>query len=201
MPRPEQIPIQKHITQDELQRRIKILETNAKILKRLYFIKYRYEGSSVEEACSLVGVAKPVGYIWQERWNEDGYEGLIPRYAGGRPSKLNSQQKGKLVQLLKQKDVWTTDEVKSLIRDEFGVEYTLKQIRIIVRKFGMKYAKPFTHDYRRPDNAEEILKKTLWKLMKIPYWVFLMNLHLKQPQIHSVSYLSGNPLSGKTLLN
>ena len=159
MPRPEQIPIQKHITQDELQRRIKILETDAKILKRLYFIKYRYAGSSVEEACSLVGVAKPVGYIWQERWNEDGYEGLIPRYAGGRPSKLNSQQKEKLIQLLKQKDVWTTDEVKSLIQDEFGVEYTLKQIRIIVRKFGMKYAKPFTHDYRKPDNAEEILKK------------------------------------------
>ena len=159
MPRPEQIPIQKHITQDELQRRIKILETNTKILKRLYFIKYRYEGSSVEEACSLVGVAKPVGYIWQERWNEDGYEGLIPRYAGGRPSKLNYQQKEKLVQLLKQNDVWTTDEVKSLIKYQFDVEYTLNQIRIIVRKFGMKYAKPFTHDYRRPDNAEEILKK------------------------------------------
>ncbi len=161
MPRPEQIPLQKHVTQDELQKRIKILETNAKILKRLYFIKYRYEGTSVEEACNLVGVAKPVGYIWQERWNDDGYEGLIPRYAGGRPSKLNSQQKEKLVQLLKQKDVWTTDKVKSLIIDEFGVEYTLKQIRIIARKFGMKYAKPFTHDYRRPDNAEEILKKTL----------------------------------------
>jgi putative transposase len=159
MPRPEQIPIQKHITRDELKRRIKILETNAKILKRLYFIKYRYEGASVEGACSLVSIAKPVGYIWQKRWNDDGYDGLIPRYAGGRPPKLNSQQREKLVQLLKQKDVWTTDEVKSLITDEFGVEYTLKQIRIIVRKFGMKYAKPFTHDYRRPDNAEEILKK------------------------------------------
>jgi putative transposase len=84
---------------------------------------------------------------------------LIPRYAGGRPSKLNSRQKEKLVQLLKQKDVWTTDEVKSLIKDEFAVEYTLKQIRIIVRKFGMKYAKPFTRDYRRPDNADEISKK------------------------------------------
>jgi putative transposase len=147
------------MTQDELQRRIKILETNTKILKRLYFIKYRYDGASVEEASRLVGVAKPIGYIWQERWNEDGYDGLIPRYAGGRPSKLSSQQKEKLVQLLKQKDVWTTDEVKSLITSEFGVEYTLKQIRIIVRKFGMKYAKPFTYDYRRPDNAEDILKK------------------------------------------
>ena len=86
MPRPEQIPIQKHMTMEEIQRRIKTLETNAKILKRLYFIKYRYEGASVEEASRIVGVAKPIGYIWQERWNENNYDGLIPRFAGGRPS-------------------------------------------------------------------------------------------------------------------
>jgi putative transposase len=159
MPRPEQIPIQKHMTQDELQRRIKTLEINAKILKRLYFIKYRFEGASVEEASRLVGIAKPVGYIWQERWNEDGYKGLIPRYAGGRPSKLGPQQKENLILLLRQKDIWTTDEVRVLISNEFGVEYTQKQVRIIVKKVGMKYAKPFTYDYRKPDNAEEILKK------------------------------------------
>jgi putative transposase len=29
-----------------------------------------------------------------------------------------------------------------------------------LRKFGMKLAKPFQHDYRRPEDAEEILKKT-----------------------------------------
>lgn len=29
-------------------------------------------------------------------------------------------------------------------------------IRVIVRKFGIKLAKPFPYDYRRPDDAEEI---------------------------------------------
>lgn len=159
MPRPEQIPLQKHMTIEELQRRIKTLETNTKILQRLYFIKHRYDGKSVEEASQLVGVAKPVGYEWQERWNESGYEGLIPRYAGGRPSKLSDQQKEKLKILLGDNDVWTTDEIRLLILKEFGVEYTLKQIRIIAKGFGMKYAKPFTLDYRRPPNAEQILKK------------------------------------------
>jgi len=159
MPRPEQIPLQKHMTNEELQKRIKILETNTKVLQRLYFIKYRYEGKSVELASNLVGVAKPVGYDWQERWNESGYEGLIPRYAGGRPSKLSDQQKEKLQLLLKEKNVWTTDEVRLLISSEFSVEYTLKQVRIIAKNFGMKYAKPFTLDYRKPPNAEQILKK------------------------------------------
>ena len=159
MSRPEQIPVKKHTTNEELQRRIKTLETSTKILQRLYFIKHRYDGKSVEEASHLVGVAKPVGYEWQERWNKSGYEGLIPRYAGGRPSKLSDQQKEKLKLLLKEKDVWTTDEVRLLISNEFGVEYTLKQIRIIAKNFGMKYAKPFTLDYRKPANAEQILKK------------------------------------------
>jgi putative transposase len=159
MPRPEQIPIQKHMPQEELQNRIKSLEVDVKILKRLYFIKYRYEGESVEESSKLVGITKQVGYIWQDRWNKSGYDGLIPRYAGGRPSKLSSQQKDKLVTILNQKDVWTTDEVRLLILNEFGIEYTLKQIRVIVKKFGMKYSKPFTLDYRKPLNAEQIFKK------------------------------------------
>lgn len=159
MPRPEQIAIQKHMTKEDLLKRIKTLETDTKILQRLYFVKHRYDGLSVEESSRLVGVAKPVGYVWQERWNENGYNGLIPRYAGGRPSKLSAQQKEKLQLMLKEKDAWTTDEVRFLILKEFGVEYTLKQVRIIAKRFGMKYAKPFAFDYRKPLNAESILKK------------------------------------------
>ena len=83
---------------------------------------------------------------------------MIPKYAGGRPSKLDQNQKNKLRQLLSQKYVWTTEEVRLLIEKEFGVEYTPKQIRIIVKTLGMRYAKPYTHDYRRPDNAEDLLK-------------------------------------------
>ena len=159
MPRPEQIPLQKHMTNEELQKRIKILETNTKVLQRLYFIKHRYDGISVEEASRLVGVAKPAGYNWQKRWNMGGYMGLIPRFSGGRPSKLSAQQKERLQLLLTEKDLWTTEDVRFLIFKEFGVEYTLKQVRIIVKKYGMKYAKPFALDYRKPPNAEAILKK------------------------------------------
>jgi transposase len=119
--------------QEELQQRIKILENDVKVLKRLYFIKNRYSGLTVEQASKLVGISKPVEYIWQSRWNEKGYDGLIPRYAGGRPSKLDQDQKDRLNQLLGQKSVWTTEEVRLLVEKEFGVEYTPKQIRIIVK--------------------------------------------------------------------
>jgi len=57
------------------------------------------------------------------------------------------------------RDDCSTKEVQELIFNEFKVEYTIKQIRIILKNMGMRCAKPFPHDYRRPKNAEEILKK------------------------------------------
>jgi len=164
MPWSEQIPIEKHMALDELKLKIKTLEKDVKILKRLYFVKYRYEGTSVEESAQRVGISKNEGYIWQRRWNMDGYDGIIPKYAGGRPMKLSPEDFTQLKELINQKSTWTTDEVCKLIYDEFGVEYTLKQIRIIMKKkFKMKYGKPFTLDYRRPDDAESTLKKTYLK--------------------------------------
>ena len=124
MSHPVEIQIEHHMSIDELNKRIKTLEHDTKILRRLYFIKYRYEGKLVSESAKLVGITKRVGYIWQERWNDKGYEGLIPRYAGGRPSKLTDAQKERLVELLKQSDTWTTEEIRELIFNEFKVEYT-----------------------------------------------------------------------------
>lgn len=159
MSKPEQISIRRHWSLDELNMRIKTREKDAKILKRLYFIKYRYDGESVEVSARRVGITKSVGYIWQKRWNEDGYAGLLPRYAGGRPSKLQEEQKEQLQALLKERDDWTTNEIREHIQRAFGVEYTLKQVRIILKNFGMRYAKPYAHDYRRPADADELLKK------------------------------------------
>jgi transposase len=167
MTKPEQYHIAKHVSVEELNRMIKTLEKSTKVLKRLFFIKYRYEGDSVEEASRRVGITKRVGYIWQERWNKEGYKGLIPRYAGGRPSKLSERQKAQLKRILEKKDPWSTEEVRELIAREFNIKYTQKQIRIILKKLGMKHGKPYPHDYRRPKNAEDILKKNSQILMRV----------------------------------
>jgi len=160
MSRQEEIPIQRLMHIEELNRMIKSVEKDVKILKRLYFIKFRYNGDSVEKASEKVGVTKRIGYIWQNRWNEKGYEGIIPRYAGGRPSKISEQQKKELEQILRRKESWTTKEIKDVISREFSVDYSLKQIYIILRDMGMNFGKPYPRDYRRPPNAEEMLKKT-----------------------------------------
>lgn len=160
MVKTEMYPIVRLVPLEDLNKRIRSLEKDVRVLKRLYFVRYRYEGDSVEEASEKVGVTKMMGYEWQERWNRDGVEGLIPRFAGGRPSKLTDEQKKILRSYLDERDDWTTGEVRELIREEFGVEYTLKQVRVILKGFRMKHGKPYPQDYRRPEDAEEQLKKT-----------------------------------------
>ena len=159
MGRRETIPVQRKMTAEELEKLIKTLEKDTRVLKRLYFIRYRYQGDSVETAAEKVGVYKMVAYQWQDRWKEDGYAGLIPRFAGGKPAKLSPVKMERLMSVLKERDDLTTNEVQDLIEKRFGIRFTQKHVRTILRKLGMKYAKPYQHDYRRPENAEDDLKK------------------------------------------
>ena len=155
----ERYHIERKVTAEELGKLIRSLERSTKILKRLYFIKYRYSGISAEEASSMIGITKMMGYEWQYRWNKLGYRGLIPRYARKGPSKLSSEQRDLLRSML-QEGSYTTAEVRSLIAEKFEIEYTMKQVWSILKKWGMHHAKPYVHDKRRPPNAERDLKKT-----------------------------------------
>ena len=159
MTKKEMYPIERKMTEDDLNRLIKSLERSTKMLKRLLFVKYRYDGDSVEEAAKRIGITKMIGYIWQRRWNNEGYKGLIPRYAGKGLSKMSEEQRNLLKEKLKNGQ-YTTAQVRDIIRNEFGIEYTMKQVWVILKKMGMRHAKPYPHDKRRSKDAEDALKKT-----------------------------------------
>ena len=159
----EQIPVIIHISQTELVKKIKEYELGAKILKRLTFINLRYSGKTVKESCKLLGISSVTGYAWQDRWNSEGYAGIVPKYAGGRPPKLSEQQKEELWEFLHTRDYWTTSEVKHLILLKYSIEYSMDQIRRILKNYMMQFGKLYPQDYRRPDDAEKIRKKKFLK--------------------------------------
>lgn len=138
----DRVGIKRCMPAEELDSRIKSLEKDVKVLNRLHFIRNRYLGDSVELAASKSGVTKRVGYIWQKRWNEEGYEGLIPKYAGGRPAQLTDKEKIELKELLTRRDAWTTKEVKNLIKEKFGPDFSEKHVRTILKSLGLKFGKP-----------------------------------------------------------
>ncbi len=63
---------------------------------------------------------------------------------------------------LKKRNFWTTKEVKTLIRETFEIYLSDNQIaRILGEKFKMYFSKPFSMDYRRPQDAEAMLENQL----------------------------------------
>ena len=104
-------------------------------------------------------MTKRIGYIWQERWNKEGYEGLIAKYGGRRTSKLTNKDKTDLKEILSKRDDWTTKEIKKLIKERFGADFSEKHVRSILKSLGLKFAKPYPKNYRRPLDAEKQFKK------------------------------------------
>ncbi len=159
MGRKQEKELIKHVTLEELNKKIKTEEKSVRILERLYFIRFIYKGDSIKEACERVNVTEPTGYSWLDSWNKRGYEGLVPNFSGGPKPKLEDDEREELKQILIGKDAWTLREVRELIKEKFDVEYSEMQVWRILTSWNMHHAKPYILDKRRPDDAETILKK------------------------------------------
>jgi transposase len=154
------VEVEKHLSREELAVLIRE-ETDPRIKDRLNFIQHLYDGDEVSEAAGKVGYATTTGYNWLHAWNDEGVEGLVPNFGGGRPPKLEPEEEGRFIRLLVEDAPWTTAEIHELLADEFGVEYSERHLRRKLESYGMKYAKPQPYDYRRPEDAEEILDERL----------------------------------------
>ncbi len=162
----DQIKVYRHMSLNGLEKKLRG-EKNPHILRRLLFILQLYDGAGVEEASKRMAISRQTGYIWLAQWNAKGYKGLKPDFGkGGKPPKLTKEQKEELKEELKSKDSWLTSEVRALIQKRFGVTYSLRHVRKILHGFKMHYAKPYTLDYRRPEDAEEQLKQSLEDALK-----------------------------------
>jgi len=168
MVRPEETTIVKHVPIKELNKILKDTERNAarasRVRQRLIFIRMRYLGYTVPEAAKAADMTAQNGYNIQELWNTGGPDAIEPRFGGGRTSRLTDEQKSELADIITTYPLETKD-VLLLINDKYGVEYSMKQVHVILTKMGMRHAKPYPEDHRRPDDAEEQLKKNsrmLW---------------------------------------
>jgi len=137
-------------------------EGNTKV--RLIFLNLiAHEGVNFKKACECCGIVESTGYSWIREWNREGYKGIKSKEGErGRPSKLSKEGLEKLKEILKEKPYWTTKEVRILIKEKFGIEYSEDQVTRILRdKLRMRFSKPYPIDYRKPENAEALLENQI----------------------------------------
>lgn len=144
-------------------------EINPKLRLKLAFLHCIASFSpDLTGLCKSFGIADSTGYWWIRNWNSKGYDGLLEEDArSGRPSRLDDIDIFHLKQLLKEKSCWTLPEISELVQTTFEVSYSPAQLaRILKQRVKMHFAKPFPHDYRRPNDAEDILKQRLQAVLK-----------------------------------
>ena len=172
MARPEKYQIVKHIPPERLNEEADLFVAGEELTvakartfeRNLMFVRMRYRGFTVAEASAASGVTESTGYEVQRRWNESGFAGIVPGYTGGPKARLTDEQKEEIRSALELQPM-DTHSVRLLIKQRYGVDYTEKQVHIILKKLGLHHAKPYTGDHRRPEDTEVRFKKTsamLW---------------------------------------
>ena len=172
MARPEKYQIVKHIPPESLNEEADLFVAGEELTiakartfeRNLMFVRMRYRGFTVAEASAASGMTEPTAYEVQKRWNESGFAGLVPDYTGGPKARLTDEQKAEIRSALEIQPM-DTRSVRLLIKQDYGVDYTEKQVHIILKKLGLHHAKPYPRDYRRPEDAEARFKKNsamLW---------------------------------------
>jgi len=147
----------------ELDERLR-LETDSVIKIKLIFLNaFGNRNMPYEAACALCGIHTSTGYVWVRRWNKNGYDDLREsENQGGRPAKLSENDLKHLEEILKEKDYWTTKEVRKAILDKFDVDLSDDTVvRILRHELGLRFSKPYSIDYRRPADADVLLENQL----------------------------------------
>ncbi|GAA0452370.1 MULTISPECIES: IS630 family transposase [Halococcus] len=133
----------------------------ARLVRRLCFVKNLYAGDVLEEAARRVGVSQANSSRWAHAWNDAGVDGLRPSFGGGRPPKLSNEQFAELCDILEEGQPWTPQAIHTLIEERYGITYDPSHLSRKLRESGMYYAKPRPMDPRSPENADEILAERL----------------------------------------
>ena len=142
-------------------------EKDSTIKYRLAFLNSLKELKyDLDKACNIFSIAIPTAYVWIRKWNEDGYKGIANPFhesdqPRGRPPKLSDEDLEKLKGMLPERTNWLTKEIRQLILEKFKVDLSSSQVARILRKLKMHFSKPYPHDYRRPEDAEEQLMSKL----------------------------------------
>ena len=111
-------------------------ERDPKVRDRLRMILLPKEGYKPKEVATIMRTTERTVHTWKKRYGEEGCEGLRTRDNPGRKKRLSEGDIEPLEGLLKQKDYWTTREVRDLIKSEFEVEFTVRHVTRILRKKG-----------------------------------------------------------------
>jgi putative transposase len=149
-------------------------QRNKRDYERLLAIRLLMNGANPDDVAEEINRSRATIYNWAELWNKNGWESLKYKLPPGKTPKLNQDDLKDLKKALETKtpkdidflntdqNFWDIEKALEFINGYFGTNYTYYGAwRVLREKLKFQYTKPYPKNYKRPDNAEEILKKRL----------------------------------------
>jgi len=133
------------------------------------------DGLSLNAVARLLRCAASSVMRWRDRVRRHGERGFDVGASPGRPPKLTSTQRRRLVRWLLQgpiahgyrTDVWTTSRIGELIEKRFGVRYHPDHIGRMLHAMGWSPQKPERRALQRNEAAIEKWKREEWPRIRI----------------------------------
>ena len=112
--------------------------------QRLMAINMIVQGFTIADAANIIGVSYQTVHKWAKTCEMKGLDGLKPSFGGGRPSKLTYEQLVELDKTIEKTPNMSMKDVYLEIKNKYGVDYSMKQIGVIVKKLGYNYSKEYS---------------------------------------------------------
>jgi transposase len=130
--------------QDEIRR-----NDEARYNHRLHAILLVAQGMSCRQAAQLLGDAPRTIAYWGNRFENEGFAGLVDAERPGRPCRLNSKQLAELECVLRGEPreyglqgLWDGKTLSAFVEQRWGIAIGVRQCQRLFRHFGFRLRKP-----------------------------------------------------------
>lgn len=140
-------------------------EQKGKPKMRLLCAIHRKEGESLDEIALQLKMHRRTVHAILRRFIERGVAGKDSIKQPGRPARLTQVQRRALIRRLEQgpprnaSGLWTTKEVRELIRRKFGINYSAAHVWELLKIAGFTVQRPRPRHYKSPTKEEDELSK------------------------------------------
>lgn len=111
-------------------------ELRPKVRRRAQVLRLSHQGWSVERIHSYSGRSRSSILRDFDRWNEEGFAGLVDGSAPGQSERITAEMREHLLERLQEERAWTAGQLADELDSSFGVRVTPEAIRLRLRALG-----------------------------------------------------------------
>jgi transposase len=148
--------------QDEIHR-----NDDARYDHRLHALLLVAQGMSCRQAARLLGDAPRTIAYWVNRFEDEGFAGLVDRERSGRPCRLDSDQLSELESVLRGEPreyglqgLWDGKTLSAFVEQRWGISLGVRQCQRLFRRFGFRLRKPRSKIANADSEMQMEYKKT-----------------------------------------